>query len=301
MNLVLSFVGILPKYVIDCIYQARLFYDGDIYLIINDLNSIYINDILKYNIHIIDYMNVKSDIFDNFSIRYINKFAFVKNLKGREELFLRTFERFYLVYNLMKNNNIYDVLFIELDNLIYDDPNKWVKIFSENELCYMYDNIDRFSSGIMYIKSFKSLEVFLDVIKDYIANTKGFISEMGALSKLYDKLSDTKNIQILPTYWESYVEGYNKITYENFYKYNSIFDSAAIGIFLGGMDPCHNKGEIVKGTRWRYSKIDYTNNKFEWFIDDKGRKQPFIWNGDKWILINNLHMHSKVMDTFLSK
>ena len=38
MIIVYSFIGKLPKYIVDTVYQSRLFFDGDIYLILDDLS-----------------------------------------------------------------------------------------------------------------------------------------------------------------------------------------------------------------------------------------------------------------------
>jgi hypothetical protein len=161
MILAYCFIGILPSYIIETIYQARLFFDGDIYLIVNQLDSPYINDIKKYNINIINYEDVISYEFREISQKNISKFHYISDLKGREDLFLRSFERFFVLQNLLKQQNLEDCLFLELDNLIYDDPNKWILQFKKNELCYMYNNINSYSSGIMYIKNYKSVEGFL--------------------------------------------------------------------------------------------------------------------------------------------
>ena len=53
MNVIYSFIGKLPNYIIETIYQLRLYYDGDVYLIIDDIKSQYLKDIVKFNIKII--------------------------------------------------------------------------------------------------------------------------------------------------------------------------------------------------------------------------------------------------------
>ena len=157
MIIALSFVGILPSYIVEVLHQIRCFYSGDIYLILNDLSSSYLTKISKYNINLVNYNEVINFDFLNVVNQNINKFCIVPNLVGREELFIRSFERFFLLRNLLKNKNLTDCFFMELDNLIYDDPNKWIEQFSKNELGYMFDNNNRFSSGIMYVKNADSL------------------------------------------------------------------------------------------------------------------------------------------------
>ena len=125
MIIVYCFIGGLPSYAIETVYQTRLFFKGDIYFIVSDLASPII-DILKnkYNVIIIPYKQVIDAEFNQCTEQYIHKFSIVEAAKGRERLFIYAFERFAVLYQLMCQRNITDVFFIELDNLIYDDPLK---------------------------------------------------------------------------------------------------------------------------------------------------------------------------------
>ncbi len=290
MFVALAFVGKLPKYIEENIHQIRCYYDGDIYLIINDINSPYINNILKYNIKIINYKDVYNETFLTNVNNNINKFVIVRGLIGREELFIRSFERFFLLYNFMKNNNLTDCLFLELDNLIYDDPINWIHQFSKSELCYMFDNYNRYSSGIMYVKNYQALDGFLNEINNFININTGFMTEMTVLSIYYEK--NKSKVQILPTYWND-----NSVPFETYLNYDyyndSLFDALAIGCNLLGLDPIHTDGIIKKNQKASWCAIDYTKLKFKWKYDDKNRKKPYVWNGSKWLLINNLHVHGK--------
>ena len=51
----LSFVGILPSYIIECCQQIRYYFEDEVFLITNDINSLYINELKQYNINIIEY------------------------------------------------------------------------------------------------------------------------------------------------------------------------------------------------------------------------------------------------------
>ena len=299
MIIVLSFIGTLPDYIIESIHQIRCYYEGEIYLIINDTESEYLNNLKKYNVNIINYQEVIHQDFLNSVELNKQKFQILQNLIGREELFIRSFERFFLLRNFLFNRNFSDCLFLELDNLIYDDPNNWIKGFNEHELCYMFDNYRRFSSGLMYVKNSFSLDNFLECILNFINNSTEFMTEMTALSIYYDSNND--KVQILPTYWECNEKEIPSICFSNYNKYNdSIFDALAIGCFLLGLDKIHTNNVITKNLHAHWCLINYTNLHFEWKIDEKGRKKPYVWNGNKFILINNLHVHSKDLKSGLS-
>jgi hypothetical protein len=251
----------------------------------------------KYNVKIIKYMDVIDNEFINVVNKNKHKFLIIPELNERSLLFIRAFERFFLVHHLMKNNNIINCFFMEIDNLIYDDPKKWIENMSKNELCYMYDNKNRCSSGLMYIKHYSNLIGMMKYISNFIETSNEFMSEMTCISNYYELYPN--KIQLLPIYWKD--DTISELAYSNYSQYNNtIFDAAAIGIYLLGVNAYHNNGEIIIGEKWSLSEIDYTKNKFEWKIDEKGRKKPYIYDGEKWLLINNLHIHSKNLKDGLS-
>lgn len=298
MFIALSFIGKLPKYIIYCIFQIRIFFKGEVYLIINDLNSEYLNKITKYNIKIIKYEDVISHELNEVISKNYHKFKIEYGLKGREELFIRSIERFFLLHNLMKNNNLIHCLFLELDNLIYYNPEDLLVEFEKFELCYMFDNYDRCSSGLMFVRDFKSLEGFLKYNIDFINNSNEFLNEMTTLYRYY--ILNKDKVQILPTY--IYDEKYPSITFENFGKYCSLFDALSIGSYLLGVDPYHTNGTVITGLKGIGGLIDYTNDNIIWkFNEIDGLRIPYFVKGNIYIKINNLHVHSKLLENGLSK
>ena len=236
--IVLSFIGKTQSYLDDCIHQIRLFTDKPIYYIYND----YDNEILKIiynkyqNIHLINYELVKSNHYDNILLTRRNKFHIAHNINERKELFIRAFERFYLLYNLCILKKLENVLFLELDNLIYDNPDVWFSELTENKLYYMQDNIKICSSGLFISRNNKYLNDLLNHFSDFIMNNNGFMSEMIALHIFNENNKD--KVYILPTHWN--IKNYS----ENFK--NTLFDALPIGMYLFGPDKCHTNGVIKK-------------------------------------------------------
>lgn len=166
-----AFIGPLPSYSIDTIHQMRLFYDDEIYFIISDLNSPHLETLKnKYDVKVINYNELIHDEFNKIVNSNYKKFCIVNRLKGREKLFIYSFERFFILYNLMKSYNLENVFFLELDNLIYDDPRTWEKSFQLKEIAYMYDNHNKCSSGICYIKNCDILLKFLNNCLELLKN-----------------------------------------------------------------------------------------------------------------------------------
>lgn len=302
MNICLSYIGKLPDYIVDCIYQIRLFTKMNIYLIMNDIKSPHLLEIQKYDVILIQYKDVYSSKFNECIKQNSTKIQIIDYI-DREELFLRSIERFYILQNTMILNDLSDVLFMEIDNLIYDDPCNWLLEFQKNDICYMFDNYDRCSSGIMYIKNKYSMTEMLDSFIDFINNSKNeHINEMSLLYKYFISNTKTIKLQILPTFWNDC--NMLDIIKQNYEKYDSIFDAAALGIMLFGTDSYllqnSNFHKDFTKEKWWPSYIDYTNYNIKWFKDDKNRLIPYINNGEKWIKINNLHIHSKNLYKALS-
>ena len=143
MIIVYSFIGKLPNYIIDTIYQTRLFFEGDIYLILDCFNSPYLEKLKEYNVKLVNYKDVVNNEFLKICKKKKRKIAVMSMLGDRKLLFLRSMERFFLLQNLMEKENLENILFLELDNLIYDDPGNWEEELKMQDLTFIYDNIER--------------------------------------------------------------------------------------------------------------------------------------------------------------
>lgn len=307
-----SFIGELPNYIIDSIHQCRLFHKDKIYLIINDFNSPYLEDLInKYKVIIINYDElIKNNKYIKALEPSFDKFVPVDKLNKRRLLFYRSFERIFLIHLLMERLNLSNVLFMEIDNTIYDDPNRWLKSFSKNEIAYMNCNLDHCSSGIMYIKNKTSLCTLLDFMLYYINNNlDSFYSEMRCFFKFIynNNLNDSSICQLLPITFDTTLSSLNnseviKDCYKNCQYYEGIFDPAAYGQYLAGEDLIHTNGQLILYKDIHDAIIKCSNYIYEWKEED-GLRKPFIYNKqkDKWILINNLHVHSKHLHLVLSK
>lgn len=302
MNILLSFIGKLPDYTIECIYQIRLYYNGDIYLIYDDYNCIFIDKLLKYNIKLINYEDVNKHELDN----YINKFTYVNGLFGRELLFYRSYERMFLANNLIEKLSLKDTIFMEIDNLLYDNPENWIEEFSVKGIAYMPHSNESCSSGIMYIKDNNSINELTNyLLKFLINNSSEFISEMLVLKKYYD--DNNEKIYMMPILYNDIKNNINIDTYKN-YKHH-LYDPAIYGIYLLGFDTFHTNGKIIKGISIEDNNylvsnqhIVYNKYKIE-FKTINGYKKPYILdeNINEWVLIRNLHVHSKDLISGLSK
>lgn len=295
MNIILSFIGKLPEYILHSVYQIRLYYDGKIYLIYDDYNTIYKDILLKYNIILIRYEDVNKHEIDD----YINKFQYINGLTGRELLYYRSYERMFLANNLIDKYFLEDNLFMEIDNLLYDNPENWIKEFSVKGLAYMPCSINHCSSGIMYIKNKENIQhlvqYLLNFIKDDMCKNT---SEMIVLKKYYLNYKD--NVYMMPITYNDKRYDVNKEAYINYTK--DVYDANSYGQYLLGEDPFHTNGVIVTGKSWNHHDVISYRYKIEFKIVN-GFKKPYVFNEEtkEWVLIRNLHVHSKDLLSGLSK
>lgn len=298
MKLAYAFIGPLPAYSVDTVEQARKFFNGPIYFIVSDYESKYIPLLQSnYNVTIVRYDTVIDHEFNRLIQETYSKFAIVHGLHGREKLFIYSFERFYILHSLMRQKGLTDVFFLELDNLIYDDPMNWLTSFQKKDMAYTFEQKGRSSSGICYIKHADILRSCIDFFSEYIRTDTGFIQEMWALYRFWE--TKQENIHFVPTHWShshgSVANFISAETYEHFELFNkTIFDGAGLGIYLGGLDPHHTGGRIEKNIhKLQWYDIDYRKYTYEWRKDEQGRNIPYVFTGVEWIRINNLHIHSK--------
>lgn len=300
MIVVYVFVGSLPSYAVTTVHQLRCFYDGDVYFVVSDTESTYAKQLeTDYHVTIVPYTTIECVEFKTFTDAFAHRFCYCAGLTGREKLFWYSIERFFLLQNLMFKYSLENVFFAELDNLIYDDPRVWETAFQRHNLNFMFDNTDRYSSGICFVKNADALQTFSDITYSFIEHTDEFVTEMTILSKLAKRYPE--QVGILPTHWPA--DGIPEVASRSFENFGcSIFDAAAIGIFLGGLDPYHSNGIVKLGARSPFSAIDYTSYGFKWEADALGRRVPYIKDdtNQRWLRLNNLHIHSKDLKSYLS-
>lgn len=298
MNVVYSYIGPLPAYTIDSVKQLRLFYDGPVYCITSVPDSDVARQLTNvYSVQVVPYQTVQDPVFQEV-IRVCRSRFCIPETPGKENIFIYSFERFFTLYHLMKQRDLHNVLFIEEDNLIYDDPRKWLASFAQKEFAYMFDNYNRGASGVCYVKHIHILAAFLDFCVQFIQRSSSFLSEMHALYE-FAKLA-SNHVMYLPIHWKDSNIPYQTWMHANLFP-SSVFDAACYGIYLGGMDPCHTKGVIKPHQKAPWSYIDPTRYTYTWKLDEKGRRIPYISDGSgNWLRINNLHIHAKQLQPHMS-
>jgi hypothetical protein len=185
-------------------------------------------------------------------------------------------ERFFYLYEHMITTNLHDVFHIESDNLIYYDMLNNIDAFRRKSMWCVMDAFNRCIPSFMYIKSYEILLRFLDT---YV-NTYIGMNDMQALARFRN--SNEEDVGVLPII-NKYIDTIDPLFYDRFSDFNVLFDAAAIGQYIGGVDP-RNIGGNTSGFINETSVIKPDKLTIEW-IDNKP-----ILNSSPLV---NLHIHSK--------
>jgi hypothetical protein len=290
INAILIHIGTTyPEYIDDCINQLRLF-NINVHLIINEsiLGSIKRKDVIISKLE--DYT---SDKYHSFSIKgYDTNF--------RDGFWNSTTSRFFILENYVKLNNLNNFFHIEYDNLIYDNLIKVTQILStkKESMFIVVDSENRSIPSIMFIKDYKILNDFTDfIINNNNKNDMENLYEFFSLNR--DKVS---NLPILPKNHninlisKTGIQHTGKINYSNlFEELDILFDGAALGQFVGGVDPRNDSSNTI-GFINETTIFDVSKLKIIW-----EEYLPLVLLNDTKIKICNLHIHSKNLNNFIIK
>ncbi len=274
MKIILVSVGNFQKYLIDNIRNLYLHNNLDVTVITE-------RDYFEYlqefgNIELIDCNEL--DDFDFGEQSKLDKHF-------RDGFWHYCSLRFFYLYSYIKKYGITNAIHIENDTLVYEDVDKLKPLF-KNKVYVPFDHHTRVIPSFIYIPSSES---FRPIIENYNKS----LNDMENLAKF-----DESIIEPLPIFpiVNNIVLKFNKN-----YNYNHIdciFDAAAMGQYLGGVDQRNQDGD-TRGFINETCIIKYNHFQFYWIGNDNLYK-PYILIEDNLVQIINLHIHSKELYKFLS-
>lgn len=238
-----------------------------------------INKDKKMNINII---NSEQFIFNYSEIKKSIKETF------RNGFWKLTSLRFNVLSSYMQKFNKKNIVHLENDVLLYCNINT-INFHDKTKLLLTMDSKNRCIPGIMFIPNHNILDKCLSFFDKKMNDMQNF-------SRCYYKFNS--EIDTLPIFNFCDKDEVHKMVTRNFKKYNAIFDAAAIGQYIGGVDPSNIKTNSV-GFVNETCIIKYNNNEFIW-KEINNLKVPYIKIDDKLFPILNLHIHCKNLKQFLS-
>lgn len=232
-----------------------------------------------------EYKDVKLVFVENFD----KNFSIIKNnCKNtfRNGFWQMTSYRFYILYIIMENLDLKNIIHLENDVLLFDNINK-IKFHTYSKILITMDSKNRCIPGIMFIPNYKLLKECYSIFNQSY-------NDMDNFALCYHNLKILDTLPIISSDLNFQFNDINK----NFDFYNCIFDGAAIGQFLGGIDPRNNPNNTI-GFINETCIVNYSKFKFIWEKDENNNLIPYILINLKKIRIINLHIHSKNLKKYI--
>lgn len=281
-DIILAHSGSLfPDYINDTI-QLINSYNYRIHIILE--KKFHSNIKLKSNTKIINI----DDIIDD---RYLEYSLINYNSKFRDGFFTRASSRFILIDNYLQQTNITSCLHIENDVALFSDLSHIVNILnlSNYDTSIVMDHPFRCVPSIIWYKNKQSSSRMANFIC-----RNNHLDDMKNLAIYFHRYkNDVTNFPIVPF---DLIDEENGINFGNMYHdFDSVFDGAAIGQYLFGIDDITNTNKDTKG--FINETTVYDISKLSPYVQNK---QPYIKHREnRSIKVNNLHMHCKNLKQLL--
>lgn len=268
------------KYIIDNIKNLFLFDNTNI-TILTDKELVHHYECLEDKVNIVDVKELDLNYFD-VNNRQSHNF--------RNGFWPLTSRRLFCVYEYMKKYKKENCFHLENDVMTYTNLSELLDNFKKDKLYITMDAPKRCIAGIMFIPKSYNLT---PLIENYMYNKNDMINLVHYYIKNQGMCETLPIIQIN----EHYDFPENQFT-KNFSFFDGIFDAAAIGQYLGGVDPRNKKGD-TRGFVNETCVVKYSKYNFSW-IKKNELYVPHIEINERYIPIYNLHVHCKDLKKFMA-
>ena len=290
MKVILVNVGVFQEYIFHCIAQLKTFGNREIVII---TNSIFFE---RYNcvpfvtlIASEELDDMKYHIYSKMSREFRGGFAFYAS------------QRLFLLYSYMKKYGVDSCVHIENDNMIYENLDAifpGVCADAPTKICAVFDSSTRVIPGIMYIPSSTALYEILRNYRPQFNDMENLGMRPDAIEKLpiIPRIDPNCRLYSDPNYTVGlpYAVNFGRFGERH------IFDGAAIGQYLGGIDPRNTTEKDTRGFINETCVVKYNNFEIIWAASQSGLYRPYLKiEGEEYPIVN-LHIHSKKLAEFLS-
>jgi hypothetical protein len=278
MNIVLVHLGpTLPPYVMECIRQIRRTMPTPIHMIVNQSNCSTLRNLIE------DVANVDIIATERVPQTPVH-IEFLKTCTLQQGFWKSTSERFFYIYDYCLWRNMFNILHLENDNLVYADLTKYLPQFLTKPFWAVFDAETRCIPSVVFIRHPKVMDTLMTLFVESARRNENDMTTLAKFRKLY-----SEHIGALPII-ANYKEPIHSRYTEHAQLFGALFDGAAVGQYLGGIDTLHNKGNsdgfINETTVFQCDKVH-----LEW-----RQGVPYMNNYP----LVNLHIHSKDLQRWCS-
>ena len=275
MNVVLVHIGNkFPDHLPYCLTQLQLFVKCPIHLLVNRIH------LQKFNI---------PNVFALEDLEPSDEHNYFKRSSSLSHGFWQyATERFFYLHEYTKLKNLKNIIHIENDNLVFYDFTKLQSQFETCPIWAVFDSEHRCIPGFIY---FRDAECMYPLVGHFVSSGSRGKNDMEAIGEFRLKFPDL--ISSLPII-TNYTEQLPAMFHEKADFFGVLFDGAAVGQYIGGIDPIHNRGDTT-GFINETTVFQCDKTKIEWVHQDGYRVLKL--NG---LRLVNLHVHSKDLRRWMS-
>lgn len=289
----------LPKYLPTAIAQARLFNPSCPILLLASSAALSEYDSMAYNVTPVP--------LESLTITSNHQY-FINNTNLRD-LWRFAIERFLYLDDVIQQYGLRNVFHTENDVMLYFDLSTKLSVFQNyynGMIATVFDCDERSVPSFVYISDVNPSAKLAEFIAAQGCRNTTDMEILGRFKdQNYKTLSDHLPI-LIPGYAQdrsltnlSCRTAGDALRYSNHLdQFNLIFDAAALGQFLGGIDPMF--GNTRTGFIAELSVFLTHYFQYHWERDNKGRLIPYITYKDETYPIANIHLHGKNLNAFFS-
>lgn len=296
--------GSLPSYLYEQIRQTRAFNPGlPVFLLLNRDTDADMAELDRLDVTVVRKEAIATCRNHKDFLRR-NRFS-RRSLGG---FWLHTSERFYAIESFLESCGLRNVVHMENDVMLYVNLESILEPLRARcpRIGITMDADTRCVPGFVYIRDRTALSTMNGyMVRNALRTTK---NDMRALAKYMNAAAagDCSALPVIPTgYRASHrlvnlegEEGRKSWYDESFPAFGGIFDAAALGQYLGGIDPKISTGD-TRGFISETAVYDPRELGLKWLVEN-GLRRPFGSIDGKDFAVFNLHIHSKRLADFSS-
>jgi hypothetical protein len=306
MKIVLTHIGSsLPPYIIYCLRQLRLFNPTTETFLIAGRKYLEEYETLLGQLRITPFyyeeLEMDLSIQKLRKISWFGKYPFPQTTYPSPPNFWHNCtERYFAVESFMRVKKFSSIFYVESDVLVYSDLEE---IESKMDRCpkgiYAIPVGKKSASGgLLFVDTADSLARFCRFVLEELPKGKNkigqeletdFICDMELLAAFSCRSKEMHFFPILPQGEHS----------SYFREFESIFDPASWGQFLGGTNSDHPSG-FIDGRHFVGEELLKGKYHIVWEKLKEGRVPYVVDRSGEKVRLNNLHIHSKQLEKFLS-
>lgn len=290
MHIVLVSIGNFQEYILVNIRQLLRLGHTSIFVIVNPEFLPYFAPFPPEMVHCIDV----TTLYDTFN--YQEKTQLDGHFRGGFTVF--TSSRFFYIHAFMKKHGVERVLHLENDVLLYYNSTQTLANKLDQEHIYIpVDSYHRAIASIVYIPT-------ADLLGSLLEHYPHDQNDMVAFSTLVRRFPEKFcTFPIGPSTLATNPE--QAFVTQNWAQFRMVFDAAAMGQYLGGVDPRNASGDTTGFVNETcVLKYHDCGGRFVWDhgddegVDDPIRRPYLEFQGEVYPIFN-LHIHCKNLERFV--